>query len=130
MEKHSQIDLISFRFPTDHFDRIAASKQSSYQIVPLTFYFLNFLSSFDMVHAINLHLIISQRSRLIKTEGFHSPTSHSFLTLRTHNAISVESHQAEGIGEVEINWEGGRKCVGDEVEETENDHDCFDLDAH
>jgi hypothetical protein len=130
VEEHSQIDLIPFRFTTDHFDRIAASKQSSYQIVPLTFYFLNFLSSFYMVHAINLHLIIGQCSRLIKTEGFHSPTSHSFLALRTHNAISVESHQAEGIGEVEIDREWGRKRIGDEVEETENDHDCLDLDAH
>jgi hypothetical protein len=44
------------------------------------------------------------------------------LAFHTHNSITVDSHQAEGISQVEIDWVGGWNGICDIVQKLENDH--------
>lgn len=70
---------------------------------------------------------MGQGSSLIETNSLHSSTLDSFLALGSIDTVSVKSHQAERISEVEENGQRGWETVGDEVEESEEDHYFFDV---
>lgn len=78
----------------------------------------------DICH---FHAILCQSSSLIEANSLHSRTLYGLFALSSIDAVSVKPDQAEGISEIEENGQRCWETIGDEVEESEEDHDFFDI---
>ncbi len=54
---------------------------------------------------------------------------HCFLAFCAQDVFSLESDQAEGIGEIEVDWVGGWEGIADEIKEPKDHHGGFDIGA-
>lgn len=73
------------------------------------------------------HAVLGQGSSFIEADCLHSCTLNCLLALSSIDTVSVKPDQAEGICEIEENGQRSWETVGDEVEESEEDHDWFDV---
>lgn len=129
MMEHLQIYLISLVYIVDQLDGMAASKDITYQrkSTKLRSNICKTIIVGCSIDACYFHTILGQGSSLIETNSLHSCTLDSFLAFSSIDSVSVKSNQAKRVSEVEENGQRSWETVGDEVEESEEDHDFFDV---